>query len=377
MKILFFTPYFERTGSELFLLSLIEYLTKKHDNWNIKLITFHEGELTHKLPPSVEFISFNRWYTTQKSLFKQLYIKQQLRKGKTLNDLYVADIAKLHPTDVWYVNTIVTPFVLKNALPHIPIILHIHELINRLHTFSSDDISNLIKVPTKTICVSNACKNGFETLGLRNASVISPAIDWEFIKIDSTFNIRNSLKIHPSAFIWAMSGSLDFNKNPILFVEVLNALIAQKINTHFIWIGGDLGTPAAHIAMGLVKKYKLESHITFLGNQTTNYYTLMANIDGFYLSSTYESFSLVTLEALHLKKPVLVNNCGGVTDIVDSNVGTIIHTTNPNEIAIKMLNIMNTTYTDEQVGLRHKRSLKFNLLNTCQAIEKIIIETCQ
>ena len=93
-------------------------------------------------------------------------------------------------------------------------------------------------------------------------------------------------------------------------------MTANKKKFHLTIIGDTVDKEYERYLHSLILEYGLVTSVTFLGYQS-NIYKWYNNADVFVLSSRYEGFPNVVLEALYCKTPVLANNCkGGVNEIV-------------------------------------------------------------
>jgi glycosyltransferase involved in cell wall biosynthesis len=71
------------------------------------------------------------------------------------------------------------------------------------------------------------------------------------------------------------------------------------------------------------------------------YYQYFTTVDSLILTSSRESFSIVTLEAMYLGKPVISLDCGGPSEIVENQTGMILESWNNADIAKVMVKYMN------------------------------------
>lgn len=72
-----------------------------------------------------------------------------------------------------------------------------------------------------------------------------------------------------------------------------------------------------------IKKFELEANIKLLGYQN-NPYSILKQMDGIILSSRYEGFPNVLLEANALGKPIFTNKCpGGINEIIIEGINGI------------------------------------------------------
>jgi len=103
-------------------------------------------------------------------------------------------------------------------------------------------------------------------------------------------------------------------KDHIILIEALNKL--KKLDWNLQFVGEDGGLMKD--AKDLVKKYNLESRITFLGNRN-DIKELLSNSQIFVLTSFWEGFPLTILEAMRANLPVIASNVGGVSEAVINN----------------------------------------------------------
>lgn len=125
------------------------------------------------------------------------------------------------------------------------------------------------------------------------------------------------------------SGRIEKQKNPSLFNEIAS-YFEDLDQIEFIWIGD-----------GQYKKSFTAKNIKVTGwipNKEVHQYVAASHL---YLStSKYEGLSFAVLEALALKKPVLLTNCTGNTDIVKKGINGDLFSKAP-EAIVKILQYYN------------------------------------
>ena len=94
-------------------------------------------------------------------------------------------------------------------------------------------------------------------------------------------------------------------------VEIF-ALVRAKMPAKLVLIGDGPDRGAAEY---LVRKYKLQKDVIFLGKQD-NVYEKLSCADVFLLPSQLESFGLAALEAMACEVPVIATNVGGVPEVI-------------------------------------------------------------
>jgi glycosyltransferase involved in cell wall biosynthesis len=116
----------------------------------------------------------------------------------------------------------------------------------------------------------------------------------------------------PAAPLVVAAGRLNAQKDPLFLVRVARELAPEVPELRFLWIGdGDL-RPAVEAA---VRDAGLAGRWTITG-WLANPFPLIAGATVFALSSRYESFGYVTLEAMALGRPVVSTHITGSRDLV-------------------------------------------------------------
>jgi glycosyltransferase involved in cell wall biosynthesis len=148
-----------------------------------------------------------------------------------------------------------------------------------------------------------------------------------------------------------MSGYIDNNKNPVFFVNILHNILKYNKQIHFIWFYSHQTNHGIGYYAELYAKYlELEHHISWVHVEQKDYFEMFAGIDAFVLTSHRESFSLVALEALYLRKPVITyQNIGGTTEILENHTDLLCKNYTVQDFVDKMLYVMDnyehiTTY---------------------------------
>jgi len=105
-------------------------------------------------------------------------------------------------------------------------------------------------------------------------------------------------------------------------IEVLNKLNQDKKleNVTVRLIGGG---PDEGLIVDLIKKYNLSDKVLFLGRKRNPYPYIKAS-DCFLMTSRYEPFGLVILEALVLKVPVLATKVLSIAEIMTDKEGLVV-----------------------------------------------------
>ena len=129
-------------------------------------------------------------------------------------------------------------------------------------------------------------------------------------------------------------------------VEIFR-LVRAKMPAKLVLMGDgpDRGT-----AEYLVRKYRLQKDVFFLGKQNAVYEKL-ATADLFLLPSQLESFGLAALEAMACEVPVIATKAGGVPEVVEHGVdGYLVEPGDVSEAARYAIEILSRADRGRQMG---------------------------
>lgn len=314
-KILFFTPYATRTGSEMLIYYILKYLDRS--KFEAGLVCFAKGELISDLPSDIPvFIAPGSFSFSQKIAFHLGFhpIHRAIKK-----------ISKDFQADLWYVNTVMLTDVIKIAKElHIPVISHIHELSAMYSQVSSADFETVINDSDLLVgCSDIVCKCLTEAGG-KSVKRLYPFVDLDEISPDKekVRKIRQDWGAGPNDFVWMMSGTSSDRKGFDLLPDI--ALhIPENARVHLVWVGSLSKDGLVYWTKKRCEQLKnVKVHLT--GPQKEDYYSYMEAADGFMLTSRQEPFGMVLVEAAWLGKPIVSFASGGPTEFITPGLGTIV-----------------------------------------------------
>ncbi|MEO5564477.1 MAG: glycosyltransferase [Chitinophagaceae bacterium] len=171
------------------------------------------------------------------------------------------------------------------------------------------------------VCCSASELEEYMKLGI-NAGYINNGINIKTHKPSIDINARNKFRI-------VTSGRIEKQKNPLLFNEIASYFEDME-QVEFVWIGD-----------GSYKKIFTAKNIKVTGWISNKEVHDCVSASHLYLStSRYEGLSFAVLEALSLKKPVLLSNCTGNIDIVKKGINGDLFTKS-SEATVKILQYYN------------------------------------
>lgn len=213
-------------------------------------------------------------------------------------------------------------------------------IIAQCHDMKIDMIQSY-KIPSSKICVIN---------NPVDVNFIDKHIDLES---ESPFSHNDKINL-------VACGRLTYQKGFDMLIEQFSKL-KDKDKYHLSIIGEgeknkrDVENELRH----QVIKFGLEDKVTFIGFQD-NIYPWLKNADVFILSSRFEGFSNVLLEAIYCGTRVLVNRCpGGVSEVViNENIGYIFDfKTNDFEMYLNQLTSTNKNKNELMKYIKERYSV--------------------
>lgn len=179
-----------------------------------------------------------------------------------------------------------------------------------------------------TAVSQNFAKNLKNRLSI-DIKVLPNIVDEYFFSLE-TQNISIS---ETDSFTFLNIATMNENKNQSLLIKAF----ANKFkNSNCLLRLGGSG-PDKNKLVNLVKSLNIESQVKFLGKLSQKEVKKeMLNANCFLLSSNYETFGVVLIEALACRTPVISTKCGGPEDIVNEKNGILVEIGNIKEFANAM-----------------------------------------
>lgn len=159
----------------------------------------------------------------------------------------------------------------------------------------------------------------------------------------------NKITCSESGFIFLNIALLHPKKDHELLINAFNDVIKKYPGIKLL-IGGKG-------AMGAVLKKQvgclnLQNDVKFLGDLDRSQVAhFLSKCNCFVLSSKYETFGVVVIEAMLFGKPVIVTRSGGPEDFVDESMGLVINTGSRKELANAMISMIENagSYDGEKI----------------------------
>lgn len=332
-RILFFTPFATRTGSEMMLLYIIQQLDRSL--YDIGVVSFADGELLKEFPSDIQTFVVPRNYSIpQKILFK-------LGVNPTFTQL--RKIARKFRADIFYINTTMLPEVTAIAREfNVKTVTHFHELPLTYAYLSTKDMDNIITQSTLLVGCSQVTCDAISEAGGKNVDLLYEFVDTEKISPTSgrTDLLRQKLNIPKDDYIWVLSGITSERKGFDLLPDIAEEL--NNPHVHLIWIGDKLNNGLVYYIQKRCTNSKPKSPIHLVGKQKEDYYNYLNMGDGFLLTSRQDPFPLVMIEAAYLGKPIVAFPSGGVSEFIQDGMGVVTEDISVKQMVAQMKKVMNS-----------------------------------
>ena len=244
MKILFISHDANRAGAQLFLLNIMQYLSKKGVIMHLLLLgdgvlekDFEETCAVSKYPKQKKENSIH------KKVISKLLSKKDTHKSNFYSSLLVQNF------DLIYANTIATAWVMPELLEFIkvPFITHIHELEFSIQLYSNTkDREFLFNNTTKLIACSKAVAENIidkHHISTEKIEVIHSFVENKEVISRSQLTDNESIKqkyaLPKNAFLIGGCGNAEWRKGIDIFALVASKVLALSPESkyHFVWIG--------------------------------------------------------------------------------------------------------------------------------------------
>ena len=331
IKILFFTPYAGRTGSEMALLNFLKHIDQT--KFDVRLFSMQNGELLKELPSSIKSYVDKSNSSIVKRIVNKVISKLQFTSSLERRLLKINHEFK---PDIWYLNTMVMPIIVDIAIKNnIKFAVHFHELLSQYNFITADNLERAIEHSSFTIgCCDVVCES-LKILGSKKVLKQYECIDTNLIKVNEhrKTELRLLNNILEGSNIIVMSGQRIDRKGYDIFIEVARRLKDEKY--YFIWLGATKQSGYEYFLDKYIDHYKLKN-ILIIHPPQLDYYNYLDLADVFFLSSREDPFPLVMLEANILGKYIVSLDSGGVVEFLDSSKGHIIKSWNIEDIVSEL-----------------------------------------
>lgn len=346
-KIIVSIPNLNGGGAERFIVHLINNLDKK--KYEIKLLLLEkQGVYLKDLRKDIEIIDLGT-KSVKKSFFKLFKVIQKEKPEIFFSTIGHYNILVAIMSFIFFFSS--TSFIIRES--------NIVTLENR--RLSERIILKIFyRFTQKIVAQSEDMKKDLiKNWGIKFNKIIkiNNMIDFDLINLKLKEKSKINLKLNKKNII--SIGRLSKQKN---FLELLKKIkiFPKKLNYHFYILGeGEERT----VLENYIIQNSLTDIITLTGFQD-NPYTYLEQGDAYILSSKYEGFANVLLEANALGLPVLSNKClGGINEIIVPGVNGVVKDISKNDFLDDLGLLIETSRKNNIINLTKERYSKEKIIN--------------
>jgi glycosyltransferase involved in cell wall biosynthesis len=328
-RILIFTPFASRTGSEMMLWYLLQHVDRRR--FQLGLVCLQSGELLRDLPADVPVWVAPKHFT--------LWQKVRHKLGHNPITAVIRQAQQRFRADVWYLNTMTMPFLLPLAREAgVPVVTHFHEMPLSFGFVKSLEMKALFEESALLLGCSEVTSDAIRQGGGQPVETLHSFIDPGRVRVPDgrPAALRQALGIPPDAFVWVFSGTTSERKGFDLLPDIAREL--HDPNVHLVWVGQRLDDGSVYHTEQRCRQAG-PTPIHLVGKQTDNYYAYLALGNGFVLASRQDPFPLVMIEAAQLGLPIVAFPSGGVTEFVQPGLGEVVDSWNVRDLVAAMRRI--------------------------------------
>ncbi|WP_323593465.1 glycosyltransferase [Aliarcobacter butzleri] len=296
--------------------------------------------------------------------YKQLYFPHRyipfnfLKKGyvKMAEDLYKKYINKFGIPDIIHAHNFLYAGIIAKFLKNkygINYIITEHSssfVLDKISNKKIKLIQNVAANASKVTAVSSSFNKILEKYTESSIDLLPNIVDDFFFQKD----LKNKMS---EDFTFLHIASLDKNKNQELLIKSFEkiAKINDKIHLNIAGAGN-----MRNILENLVKKIGIENQVSFLGLiSQEKVRDEMMKSDCFVLTSNFETFGVVLIEALACGLPIISTKCGGPEDIVNYKNGILIDVKNQVQLENAMFMMYEKVKEYDKLKLRNDANENF------------------
>lgn len=332
-KLIIVMPAIDYGGAQRFCLNFTRYLNKLNYDYEVVFLRKSKSKaLKEEFDQyNIKYVEFNKKKASQ-SLFKLI---KYLIKNKPQVILSTVE-------NVDFITSIARLFVLNSKF-----------IIRKANVIFNEQINLKTKlilryesiVCNKLIALTEEMSNDYIKYGFKpnKIFVINNMVDLEYINLKKEENIINHEfnSISKDEFKLIANARMVKEKRYDVLIKAFKELNEMRDDVNLIILGN--GEEFENIKEMI--PLNLHEKIIFLGFQNNPYY-FMSKSDIFLLTSDYEGFPNVIIEAFACNLPVISTNCKtGPKEIIDNNInGFVVNLQDFHEMAFKINELLNNKF---------------------------------
>ncbi len=201
---------------------------------------------------------------------------------------------------------------------------------------------------------------------------IHNGVDMERFRLFPCGHLRRELGCDRDTALIGMVANERHGKGYDVYVRAARKIADAIPKSHFL-AAGEIDPGSAERLSALVHELSLQDRFSFLGFRE-DMPEILNDLDVFVLSSFSEGFSLATVEAMAVGKPVVVTRSGGPEEILtDGRTGCLVPPGDPNALADKVCGLLRNPGQARTLGENGRRAVagRFSLQAMIHSYEEL------
>jgi len=247
-------------------------------------------------------------------------------------------VVKVYRPDIIHAHDFTASIICACSGIHLPVISHLHNNPPWLQKYCINSFAYLFSCLryVRILAVSKSILDEyiFSNFIKKISIVVSNPVDISIVQEKAKL-VSNKKEGYDIVFI----GRLSIPKNPQRFIGIIDKVRKDFPTIKAAIIGAGILENECRI---IIEQSNLNSNIELLGF-IENPYGILSNSKMLCITSDWEGFGLVAVEALSLGKPVIATPVGGLPSIVNNDCGRLCETDDEFAVEIKQL-LLDKTY---------------------------------
>lgn len=354
-KIAIIVPSLETGGAESMVTSLACAINKKKFDVHIVVIGKKKGTFNEK---KIESHNIEITYLEKEM---GLDIRMFFKMYNTLKELR-PNIVHTHLSSVLYVS--------------LWVLMHKTKMIHTVHSRPSKELPSIHRGIMRVLYLINravpvAISENIECEMKKVYGLNNTEIDIVYNPVDiSRFDVKN-IQDKEDKIKFICVARLVAPKNHRFLIQVFNEVKKELNNVELILVGD--GELKADI-QNQINILGLEESVKVLGNRT-DIERLLMDADIFVLTSIYEGVPITILEAMAAGIPVIATDVGGVSNVINNEIGRLVESGNEVKLKSAMIELATQNQLRKQLSEKAKLQVsKYDLVKIAQEYEKLYVK---
>ncbi|EOG2428005.1 glycosyltransferase [Proteus mirabilis] len=360
-KILFIIPSLTGAGAERIITHLINNINKEKFTIELLLIFDVKHTFLEKITSNIKVYELKKNKSLKFCLFDVMKLVKKIKPntvfiGSGHLGLLLSPLIVFNKKIKWIVRE--TNFASLNTTKYLAKVFYKvfyknYDLIIAQCNDMKTDLINIFNIPPNKI------------------HIINNPIDTEYIDSQLSYDMDKEIELPKNKINIVACGRLTYQKGFDLLLENIlkKELNPNKYHLTIIGVGENDKRDISDKLYEIVKKYNLKNLVSFVGFKD-NIYNWLEKADIFILSSRFEGFPNILLEAIYCGTPVISNICpGGINEIINDKNG-IVFDIEKELVSDKVEQLLNTKFIKKE--LKESIKSKYGIQEIIYRYEKIL-----